>query len=206
MLLKNVPGMLPVLENSDLALSKLWTKNIEKIVPEQLTALIVKTLNENPESKIELEIQYAIKQINNAQLNELIPEVRISAYTTPSRQFISLSKFMCGLNKLSMERRRAVVFALESNMSISKVRNMTRGHAQQIQPQLNSSMAKEILRTNVISIKSGYAFWEKCENKHVQLGDLEQHVYEAFGMTYNQLTKRYTNMIFDDFGLLAKVV
>ena len=47
MLLKEVLGVLPALENSDLSLSKLWHKDVNQVLPVQLTALILKTFPQN---------------------------------------------------------------------------------------------------------------------------------------------------------------
>jgi hypothetical protein len=198
MLLKNIPGMLPVLENSDLSLTKLWHKPIERIVPEQLTAIILKNLNQNPESKIELEVKFAVKQIKDAVTQGIIPTTRLASFSTPRKEVIVMSNFIRGLHSLSFAKRRAVLFSLEAKLPFSQVENMTNQQAYRLVPNM-SQVAKEIIDSNVISIHAGWAFWEKYDGKHEKLSNLEQHVYEAFGMTSYQLHKRYANIVIDDY-------
>lgn len=203
MLLKNIPGMLPVLENSDLSQTKLWQKSIKNIVPEQLTAIILKKLNEDPQSKIELEVQFAVKQIADAVLQGSIPDTRLARYTTPRRELITISNFIRGLHSLSLPKRRAVLFSLEADMPFSHVVNLTNQQAYRLKSKV-PPLAREIIDTNILSIHAGWAFWEGYQGRHEQLSNLEEHVYEAFGMTSYQLKRRYANVVLDDY--LALVV
>lgn len=204
MLLKNIPGMLPVLENSDLSLTKLWQKPIERIVPEQFTAIIFKILNETPESKIELEIKFAVKQIKDAVDQGVIPATKLASFSTPRKEIIVMSNFIRGLHSLSFAKRRAVLFSLEAQLPFSQIENMTNQQAYRLAPDM-PKLAKDIIDSNVISIHAGWAFWENYDGKHEKLSNLEQHVYEAFGMTSYQLHKRYANMVIDDYvGMLVQ--
>lgn len=197
MLLKNVPGILPVLENSDLSQTKLWHRNIKNILPQQLTALILKAKYEEPESKIQLEIQFAVKYIKYAVEEGLVSDVKIADYEAPSSDTIAASNFIRGLHSMSFERRRAVLFALENDLPITQVEGMSLDYAMKLRRHV-SKVSKEILDSNVLSIYSGFAFWENYQGEHKPLTNLEQSVYDAFGMNSYELSKRYANMVFDE--------
>lgn len=197
MLLKEVPGLLPVLENSDLSQTKLWHRNIQKILPQQLTALILKAKYEQPESKIQLEIQFAVKYIKYAVEEGLVLDVKIADYTAPSSETIAASNFIRGLHKLTFERRRAVLFALENDLPVTQVEGMSLNYAMKLRKHV-SKVSRDILDTNVLSFRSGLAFWESYKGEHKPLSNLEQSIYDAFGMNSYELSRRYANMTFDD--------
>jgi len=196
MLLKEVPGVLPVLENSDLSLSKLWHKDVNQVLPVQLTALILKTLREVPDSQIELEVKYLIKQINYAVEMGLIETPQIASYSGPQRSALLLSTLINGLQKMSYERRRAVLFSLESDLPITQVEHMTVEQAYRMRAQL-SPMAKEIIDTAILSVQTSYMFWENVQG-HRPLTSLEQEVHDAFGMNSYQLYSHYAKINFDE--------
>jgi hypothetical protein len=94
------------------------------------------------------------------------------------------------------------MFALETSLSMSRVEDFTileiNNHYKK-----SSTMAKEIIQSNIVSFHSGWAFWEEVDGKHRKLSNLEQHIFNAFGMTSYQLYQRYANLVFDDcLGLM----
>lgn len=198
MLLKSVPGILPALKNSDLATTKLWTTHINKISNYQLNAVIAKFKLNNQESKIDKEVEYAVDQINDAVSNCLIPAVKIARFRSKQEHHITVSSLVDGLVRLDEIQRKALLFALESGLSLEEVSNLKVSQAQEAAR--NSKLAKEIIKSCAVSIKTNYVFWQTNEEKeHVKLENLEQAIFEAFGFTYDQLALKYQNIIYDEW-------
>lgn len=199
MLLKDIPGMLPVLENSDLAATKLWQKDIKNIIPIQFTAIILKVSHDNPESKITLEVIYAVQQIRDAVDLGIIENTLLASYAPPQKKTITAFNFIRGLHSMTFDKRRAVLFSLEAKIPLVQVENLTHKQAYRIRPEL-PDLAREILDSSIASIYQDWVFWEKenGDGKHQKLSNLEAHVTKAFGMKYAELQRRYGNIIYEE--------
>lgn len=198
MLLKSVPGVLPALKNSDLATTKLWTTHIERITNYQLNAVIAKFKFKNEESQIDKEIEYAVSQINDAIYNRQINSVKIARFKSKKDHSITVSNLIAGLLKLKEVERKAVLFSLESGLSLDEVTNLEVRQANVAAR--NSKLAREIIKNCPVSIKTNYLFWESYEEKeHEKLKNLEQAVFEAFGFDFKLLALKYENIIYDEW-------
>ncbi|WP_354734624.1 hypothetical protein [Acinetobacter nosocomialis] len=198
MLLKSVPGILPALKNSELATTKLWSMHIDRISNYQLNAVIAKFKLQNECSKIDKEVEYAVDQIKDAIYNSLIPVVKIARFKPKQENYITVSALINGLIKLRDSQRKALLFGLETGLSIDEVTILATNKAQEVAR--NSKLAKEIIKNCAVSIKTNLLFWESNEEKeHIKLENLEQAIYEAFGFTYNLLALKYQNIIYDEW-------
>lgn len=202
MLLKDIPGILPALINSELSNSKLWLMNIQTISKYHIQALINKSKLTNPNTEIEKEISYAIQQINDAIYCGLINQSKVANYKISNAEFITVSDLINGLIKLKDVYRKAVLFALETKSSLDEVASLTNAQAAQLAQE--SRLASEILSSCITSIKIKYVFWESSVNNHHHpLHNLDHEVLKGFGFEFEKLSLKYKNIIYDDWFDLA---
>lgn len=195
---KNIPGILPALKNSELSNSKIWRMNIEKITKYQLNIISSNAKLKDQNTTIDQELRYAIEKINDAVYQGIIKPTKITQFKSASAEFITTTSLIRGLLKLNEIQRKALLFALEVEMPLKDVVALKRLEAERYFNK--SSLASEILHSSVISLKTKLVFWvQNQEKEHVGLVELEEAVYEAFECTYELLTQKYQNIIYDEW-------
>ncbi len=200
MLLKEIPGLLPVLNDSAITKSKLWNKHVENLHPAQLIAIRTKELQNNPASNIDQEINYLVKHIQFAELDDLCKSP-LSSYFKPNDKKMLTTEFIAGLKKMPQEYRLATIFGLEMKLSAIRTSNLTVQQAYNLENL--TELATSVLRSTLNSIKTISMFWRVTEeNEHVALDDLGEVIYEAYGMTWLDLSARYRNMVADHYNPL----
>lgn len=200
MLLKDIPGLLPTLNNSAIVHSKLWEKSVEHIHPSQLVAFRKKTLLDNDKSNIDQEITFLIKHIQFAELDNLCFSP-LSEYYRLRPTAITTTEFVSGLRKLQPEYRLALIFGLEMKLSVIRTSMLTVQQAHSLSNQTELTMS--VLRSSLLSTKTIYMFWHSEESsEHVGLDDLSEVVYGAFGCSWMELSSQYENMIADHYNPL----
>lgn len=195
---KNIPGILPALANSELSTTKLWQTHIDKISNYQLSIAVARAKFKDENTQIESELAYAIKQIGDAVYEGIIKPTKITQYKAAKKEHITTSALISGLLKLEMTHRKALLFALETNIALSEVVLIERHKFEALV--VNSKLAKEVAESCLVSIKTKLLFWEQAEDKsHIGIVNLEQAVFEAFGCTYELLARKYANIIYDEW-------
>lgn len=200
MLLKEIPGLLPVLNDSAITKSKLWNQHVENLHPAQLVAIRTKELQNNPTSNIDQEINYLVRYIQFAELDDLCKSP-LSYYFKPNDKKMLTTEFIAGLTKMPQEYRLATIFGLEMKLSAIRTSNLTVQQAYNLENL--TELATSVLRSTLNSIKTISMFWRVTEaNEHVALDDLGEVIYEAYGMTWLDLSARYRNMVADHYNPL----
>lgn len=199
MLLKDVPGVLPALATSAVTNYKIWNRDVKDLHPTQLVAIRTKELELNPNSKIDEELAHLTLQLQFAVLDELC-ESPLIHYNRPRDRSILTSEFIAGLKALKPAYRFALIFGMEMGLSAIRTANLTVKQAHQLTDQ--TELAQSALRSTLLSTKTIYMFWtvDEATREHVPLDDLNEAVYEAFGMTWMDLGFRYHNMAADHYN------
>lgn len=200
MLLKEIPGLLPTLNQSVITQSKLWNKDVTNIHPAQLLSLRTKTLIENPHSNIDQEITFLIKHIQFAELDDLCTSP-LTDYYRPSSKAITTTEFVSCLKKLEPPYRLALIFGLEMGLSAIRTSMLTVQQAYNLADQ--TELAQAVIRSCLLSTKTIYIFWRSTsDNSHIALDDLNEVVYGAFDCSWMELSTRYRKMVADHYNPL----
>lgn len=121
------------------------------------------------------------------------------------KQYYTVGQLRNGLEQLSRPRRAAILFGLDSDIDLYKIVTLTWADAKK--PELRwkmNSFAKSILSDQPRHISSPYVFWSFKEASPMPLFGLEQDVFDAFGMTWQELRLAYKNMIWIDEEIEAQ--
>lgn len=200
LLLKDIPGLLPTLNESAIVQSKLWNKNVKHIHPSQLTALRTKTLLNDPLSNIDQEIIFLIKHIQFAELDGLC-ESPLCDYYRPADTKITTTEFVAGLKRMPPPYRLALIFGLEMGLSAIRTSMLTVKQAHNLSNQ--TELAQGVLRSSLLSTKTIYMFWRSTATlEHVGLDDLNEMVYGAYGCSWMELSTKYKLMVADHYNPL----
>lgn len=198
MLLKEIPGLLPTLAGSALAKSKLWNQDVSLIHPSQLVAVRMKTLMNDPHSKIDQEINFLVQHILFAHLDNLCDSPLINYYR-PSDDKITTTEFISGLKKIPPEYRLALLFGMEMGLSVIRIRNLTVKQAFNLSDK--TEIANSVLRSALLSCKTIHMFWRVDENgDHVSLDDIGEVIYGAYGCSWLELKAKYKFMVADHYN------
>ncbi|WP_151710778.1 hypothetical protein [Acinetobacter brisouii] len=199
MLLKEVSGLYPELKDSPIVQSPIWNKNVSELHPVQLIAIRKKSLNENPSYDIDLDLNFLVKILQLAELDDILTSP-LSRYIQPSTSSMTTHEFVQGLRNMAPEYRMAVIFGLEMRLSAIRVSNLTVGQICLLENK--TKLAQEVISNILVSNKTMYAFWTVRGDEHDGLDDLGEIVYEAFGCSWMELSARYRNMIADHYNPL----
>lgn len=200
MLLKDIPGLLPTLNDSVIVSSKLWTKDVSTIHPSQLVAVRTKALINDPTSNIDQEITFLVKHVQFAELDDLCTSP-LSDYYRPSDRAITTTEFVAGLQRLKPAYRFATIFGLEMGLSAIRTANLSARQAHNLDGV--TELAQSVLRSSILSTKTIYMFWTSDEHgEHVGLDDLNEEIYSAFGKTWMELSSKYKYMVADHYNPL----
>lgn len=148
--------------------------------------------------------QDAIEAIDTLQANVLQavmtgelhePPIAIVMHEPPPNPFFA-DELVDGLVRLRPARRRATLFALESDRTPEAISMLTwtnAGRMRQLSP-LCGEVLQESARTR--HLKLPYVFWEWATPEiATPLLELQWSIEKAFGCTWPQLAYRYRNMI-----------
>lgn len=199
MLLKDIPDLLPTLEGSLITKSKIWEMDVSEIQVFHLRAIRAKGKLEGQGDKIDQDIEHLFQMTLFAELDGLIENAPLTDYYNGSEEeLLTTREFVAGLTKLPPEYRQAVLFGMECQLSANETATLTVKNANKIENL--PEMAKAVLDSATLSIKTPYLFWKRGEGRsHVYLGDLGIKVIQAYGFGWDNLLKQYPKMITDHF-------
>lgn len=205
MLLKEIPGVLPSLENTAISRSKLWERDVSEIIPHQLAALRW-LANDRAESEggeegvsIDLYLDYLMAQLHEAKNMEIIPEdLPILRYSRPRVRGVLTSDLIVGLKAMSKPMARATIFGLEMDLPLDRI--MTLSYKQANGMENLTPAASRALNEQVRSIRSQLAFWEETAGGFPgPIFGMANEIYTCFNMTWNTLRIEYKRRIPDIF-------
>ena len=113
-----------------------------------------------------------------------------------SRFFVD--ELIDGLGKLSEARQRACLFALEADLELEQVANMTwRGYRDEVD--VTTPLMAEVIASQVRHLRLPYVFWEFSMPRVASpLLDLQKSIESAFRMPWGQLQQAYKSMVWID--------
>lgn len=197
MLLKEVPGVLPSLENSAIARSGLWEREVTEIIPHQLQALRWLAIDSGEED-VDLYFDFLMNALRGAASRGLIPEdARILKYTRPRQLGILESELIEGLKNMPPAMARAAVFGLEMDIPLERLTTMTFKQANSMEL---TPLASKVVSSLIPTLGNNLAFWTK---EHGYLSGMANEIYANFNMTWNALRMNYKAVIPDNFDGLV---
>ncbi|EPK1580876.1 hypothetical protein JIN21_000294 [Acinetobacter baumannii] len=122
MLLKDVPGVLPRLENSLISKTDMWTAEVDTVIPAQFLAFRKIIKSDYPDVDIDRDINYLVRQVQFAELENVLTSP-LRDYVEPNENFLLTSELKEGLQKLSQTYQHAFLFGMETHYSIFSDRN-----------------------------------------------------------------------------------
>ncbi|EPJ6586283.1 hypothetical protein P4R32_002165 [Acinetobacter baumannii] len=106
MLLKDVPGVLPRLENSLISKTDMWTAEVDTVIPAQFLAFRKIIKSDYPDVDIDRDINYLVRQVQFAELENVLTSP-LRDYVEPNENFLLTSELKEGLQKLSQTYQHA---------------------------------------------------------------------------------------------------
>jgi len=198
MLLKDVPGVLPRLENSLISKTDMWTSDVDSVIPAQFLAFRTLIKSDFPEVDIDRDINYLVRQVQFAELENVLTSP-LRNYIEPCDAHMLMSELKEGLQKLDQTYQHAFLFGMEIGYSAFQIENMS--YQQAIRGCPKSALATSIINSLVPSSRTINAFWKVEDGQHVRLDDLESEIYRAFGKTWRELLSGYSRLIADEIDV-----
>ncbi|ENK7202883.1 hypothetical protein SLL02_003827, partial [Acinetobacter baumannii] len=96
MLLKDVPGVLPRLENSLISKTDMWTAEVDTVIPAQFLAFRKIIKSDYPDVDIDRDINYLVRQVQFAELENVLTSP-LRDYVEPNENFLLTSELKEGL-------------------------------------------------------------------------------------------------------------
>jgi hypothetical protein len=198
--LKDIGQIQEILADSPLSQSPLWNKPVDQIIPAQLYAFVTRLSMSDHGEEARASIEIALKELACAVGSGEIPPVDVLQYREPKRDYMTVGELCTGLNKMSIPRPTAVIFALEIGASIEDVVTLTWTKAIRLSKAGRlSKLAFECLRSRPRYIRSNYVFWEYGQrNTALPLFGLTKEVFDIFGLVWGELAESYRNIILID--------
>ena len=189
MLVREMKG---VSETYLLAQSPLWNREVDKILPLDLDAFIRSHYGTTNYYRAIREVEAMYASWNEGQCGENPHLVR---YTAAPRQRITINELVDWLKETTTVRRRALLFALESDLSIQSVINLTWKDMQALKGL--SQFALQIANSNPRHLRIGYVFWETMQNNAAGplFGLADTALEVSQGMGFEALRALYKNIL-----------
>ncbi|OLV78646.1 hypothetical protein, partial [Acinetobacter baumannii] len=141
MLLKDVPGVLPRLENSLISKTDMWTAEVDTVIPAQFLAFRKIIKSDYPDVDIDRDINYLVRQVQFAELENVLTSP-LRDYVEPNENFLLTSELKEGLQKLSQTYQHAFLFGMETHYSSFQIETMSYQQAIKVCP--NTALATSI--------------------------------------------------------------
>ena len=142
-----------------LAQSPLWNREVEKILPLDLDAFIRSHYGTTNYYRAirEVEAMYASWEEEHRSTPP-----HLVKYTPAPKQRITINELTDWLKETTVVRRRALLFALETDMPIQGVINLTWKELHSLKGL--SQFAVDLANSNPRHLRIGYVFWETMQN------------------------------------------
>lgn len=176
------------LQNSEISKTKLWLKQTQNVKP--LDLLIYhrtqRELGRADEARLEIEV--LIGETVKAMIDGRVKDAPYIAYMG-EQPTMTLGDFTDALyfSELSLQRRKAMLFALESGIKPEDVVALTWNMVNRMK---FSPLAKAVLESQPRHIRLNYVFWEEIDTYGMAgpLFGLSQNFQETFeGLRFNQV-------------------
>jgi hypothetical protein len=173
--------------------SHLWDREVAKISALDIDVFIRSFANSpsQADAKHEVDMLIATCWDHCTHGGFVAPDIVIFG-PTPER--LTIDDLTSRLEEISLARRRAILFALETGKTVTEVSSLT---WKQLKEEKLSDLALSIANSQIRHIKLPYVFWERLNDiialPLVNLGEDAIRVSRGMGMTY--LRMQYLNLI-----------
>ncbi len=176
-----------------LSASKLWEREVDKVKTLDLDVFLRGFADTSLLRQARTEVDLLLESTwEYAVRTQTDPPSMIAFAEPPPR--ITVDELVEWLSTVSLERRRAILFCLETGMSIDSVVELTWKKLNRLDI---SEYAMKIARSQVQHLKLPYVFWERVGKvvavPLVGLG--ESMLMVSQGMGYQRLRSRYLELI-----------
>lgn len=156
MLLKEVGDVGRLLKDSPLAVSRLWERDVETIKPIEFTCFIRRMRERGYEAQASKAVEIAVNEIFKAVIQDDVKSVALIRIFTEHKQS-DFGKIKEKLSKLSLVRRKAFMFMLETGLTAPEVIKLK---WEQVKSKTLTETATTILKSLPRHYKSDFIFWE----------------------------------------------
>lgn len=190
--IQDIGQNLAQLKNSNLSKTKLWPKPTNQVKPLDLLIYHKREREEGNAAQAAQDIDVLIGETVKAMLDGRVNDAPYVAYMG-ERPTMTLGDFTDALyfSELSVMRRKAMLFALETNTKPEDVVALTWNMALRMR---YSQLAAAILNTQPRHIRLNYVFWEEIDTFGMAgpLFGLSQNFQETFeGLAFHQVKKLF---------------
>lgn len=157
--LGHLPTLLP---DSLLSSSKLWQREVKTLKPLDLALFIRLHKGTSNYLKALREVEQLKNVVMQAHIDDALPEdtLVLLGHDTPREQFTS-GDLVEWLETTTLARRRALLFALETDLDPREVIELTWKDLRKLNM---TSLALELVRATVRHIRLPYVFWDTMPN------------------------------------------
>jgi integrase len=175
MLLKDVGNIHALLKDSPLAISRLWDRNVETIKPIEFTCFIRRMKSRGYEVQASNAVELAVNEIFKAIVQSEIKSIELIKLFTEYRD-ADFGKIKEKLKKLSLVRRKAFMFMLETGLTPQEVVKLS---WTEVKKRTLTETASLVLRSLPRHITSNFVFWEYGSKANAMpiLGFIEESKY-----------------------------
>jgi hypothetical protein len=172
--------------------SKIWTKEVEKLTQLDLLMLHARVKTFTNYDNAQIAIDLIVKKVQEAFNNSQITIINIH-YQKIHKPVILLSEVRCFLERLSLHKRRALLFCLLADINPTEVSRITwktfYGKYYSFTPE-----ARLVAESMVRFITCPFLFYENCS----ELTEFEGEIYNLTCMKWEELAERFSNLIYSD--------
>lgn len=199
--LKNVGQMTALLGRSALSRSPLWEKPVGQIHLTQLHAFVARQATAGQKDTAETIVQICLNEVVKAVARDEIPVPAMMSYSAPKRSLMTAGELRDGLALMGREKGAAVLFALETELDATGVGYLTWTTAMRLYRAATlSPLAIACTRVCPRQLHLQYVFWTRFDGLDVPspLLNLDQDVFDAFGLVWAELAESYDHLIMVD--------
>jgi len=190
----DIEGLSTWLPDTILVDSSFWTKEVATIHPVELYAFLQLHKETEHEHRARRELGIALAQLRKLIARSELNEVRIAQFRSPEPVFTNLDLTEI-LNPLEPIKRKAVLFTLESGLSMTSVIVMKWADVGRLDLSLT---ARALIESVPRHIRCSYIFYDRMGFDAIPLMSLDQDIKKTLGIDLTWLRYQYENMIWVD--------
>lgn len=186
-----------IAENTPLAQSKLWDREIETVRPAEVYAFIYRNKLQGKEAEARQSVDMMLSELRTAIARREVGGSfieRLSAFDTR----MTRGDVRVLLSSMTRERALATLFTLEADVLPEQIATVRWSHV--LKSDL-SERAREVLSLMPRHIRTDLVFWEYDESRLSPLFALKPYIEQKAGMTWEWLQVSYASRIDIDFDL-----
>lgn len=195
--LHEVGNIESLLANSPLSTAKFWWRDVETLTGAELHAFIARMEYEGFGREARCNVEIALAEVRAAVKRGQVQQTPILKFTLPGMS-MTLGEVRTLLSKLRLVRRRAVLYAVEVQMSLGEVMGLRWSKAFKQDP---TEQARWILLGTPRHIRTDLVFWEygKAGMAMPLLGLSKEYADLMPAVAWEAFVEMYANVILYDY-------